>query len=124
AEVCENPGAQNVGHEVKFGLRRPWDAREKMIRAFDENNLARLRGRHQIAFERAPRAELIVIAGDEELGYGAAGGQEVVTVVAARGADGQAEPNEPAHARISAAGAQADVGTKGESGEEDRQIEA
>src|SRR6185437_1458038 len=74
--------------------------------------------------ERAARAELVVVAGDEELGDPTAGGQEVVAVVAAGGANRKAEADEALDAGVSAAGAQADVGAEGESGEEDRQIEA
>jgi hypothetical protein len=63
-----------------------------------------------------------VVAGDEELGLGA-GGQEAVGVVAAGGADGQAETDEAGDAWVSAGGAQADVRAEGEAGEDDRLLE-
>jgi hypothetical protein len=59
---------------------------------------------------------------DEELGDGAAGGQEVVGVVAACGADGKAQADEAADAGVAAAGAEADVGAEGEAGEEQREV--
>ena len=124
AEVRGNPGAKSGGHQVEFGLGRAWDAGEEMVCAFDEENLARLRCRDEISFERAAWAELIMVAGDEELGHGTAGREEVVTVVAAGSADGEAETHETADAGVSAAGAQADVGAEGEAGEEDGQVEA
>jgi hypothetical protein len=57
-----------------------------------------------------------------ELGDGAAGGQEVVGVVAACGADGKAQADEAADAGVAAAGAEADVGAEGEAGEEQREV--
>ena len=58
----------------------------------------------------------------KSLGTAAAAGQEAVGVVAAGGADGQAESDEAADAGVAAAGAQADVGAEAEAGEEDRQL--
>ncbi len=65
------------------------------------------------------RAELVVVAGDEELGLGA-GGEEVVAVVAARCSDREAKADQPGDAGIAAAGAQTDVRAEGEAGEDDR----
>ncbi len=78
AEVCGDPGAKRGGHEVKFGCRRAGNAGEEVIGAFDEMNLARLRGGDEIGLERSAGAELVMISREEEFEYRTAGGQEVV----------------------------------------------
>lgn len=70
------------------------------------------------------RAELVVVSADEELGGGAAGGEEVVGVVAVVGVDGEAQTDEAFDAGVAAAGAQADVGAEGKTREEDGEAEA
>jgi hypothetical protein len=42
SEAGFDPGAESGGHEVEFRLGRTWDAGEEVIRALDEENLARL----------------------------------------------------------------------------------
>ncbi len=89
-----------------------------MVGAGDHDALAGRRGAFQDFVERFLWAELVVVAAEEELGLGAAW-EEAVGVVAAGGADGQAQGDEASDAGIAAGGAEADVGAEGEAGEED-----
>ena len=60
-----------------------------------------------------------MVAGDEELGHGAAAGEELIAVVAAGGPHGEPDADQAGDARVTAAGAQADVGTEAEASEEE-----
>ena len=41
-EVRSNPGTESGRHEIKLGLRRAGNAREEVIGALDEEDIARL----------------------------------------------------------------------------------
>lgn len=119
-----DPRAQGGRHALELGFGRAGYSGEEVVRSLDEDDVARLRGRDEVAFENAARAELVVIAGDEQLRYGAAGGQEIVAIIATGSTNGKAETRQPADTGVSAAGAQANVGAKGKTGEQDREVES
>ena len=110
-------------HRFQLGRRRAWDAGEEVVGVFYPGDAFGFGSVDEEGFEDAARAELVVVAGDEELG-GAAGGEEVVGVVAAGGADGEAEAYEALDAGVAATGAEAHVGAEREAGEEDGETEA
>ena len=104
---------------VQFGDGVGGEALEEVLGVGDDDGVPGLGGGGEEGGEDFGGAELILCAGDEELGLGA-GGEEVVAVVAAGGADGEAESDEAGDAGVSAAGAEGYVGAEGEAGEEDR----
>jgi len=113
----DDPVAQVRLHLVELGRGAGGDALEEVVGAGDHDALAGWGRSLEDLVEDFLGAELVVVAGEEELGLGA-GGHEAVVVVAAGGADGQAEGDEAGDAGVSAGGAEADVGTEGEAGEE------
>ena len=66
--------------------------------------------------EVVDRRELVVVSAEEELGLGAVG-EEAVSMASTGGVDRQAERDEAADARVSAAGVQAYVRAEGKAGE-------
>ncbi len=90
-----------------------------MVGACNPDQPLRLGSVCEDALQYIARRVLIVIAADEELWHGAFQ-QKSVAVAAAFRCDRQAQPNQPLDASVPATGAQADTGTKGETGEENR----
>ncbi len=82
-------------HPVELGFGAGGDALEEVFGALDEDALLGFGGLFEEGVEDVGRGELVVVAGDEELGLGA-GAEEAVGVVAAGGADGRPRPTRPA----------------------------
>ncbi len=112
------PGGEGLLHLGEFGLGAGGDALEEVVGAGDDDAVFGFGGEEEELVEDFGGAELVVVAADEELGGGAVG-EEVVGVVAAGGADGEAEADEGCDAGVAAAGAETDVGAEGKACEED-----
>jgi len=104
----DQPVAQVCLHLSELWFQACGDALEKVVCARDHDAVPRRRSGLEDLIKGLLRAELVVVAAEEELGLGA-GGQEAVGVVAAGCAHGKAEGDEAGDTGISAGGAEADV---------------
>ena len=118
AEGGGEPAGESLLHLGELGFGAGGDALEEVISALDPGALLGFRCEFEEAVEDVGRAELVMVAGEKELWAGALC-EEVVGVIAAGGPYGQAEADQGCDAWVSAAGAQAYVGSEGEAGEED-----
>jgi hypothetical protein len=121
-KLALEPGTNLLLHEVELWGGGTRGSLKEVFCAFDPDELLRLGGAFEDGFDDGARAVFVVIAADEELGLGALW-EEAVGIVASACANRKAKTDEAFHAGVSAAGAQSDVGTEGEAGEEDREIE-
>lgn len=116
-----DPGAEVELHLVELGGGAGGDALEEVLGARDDDGADGRRGLLEDFGEEGGRAELVLLSGKEELRGGTVG-EEVVAVVAAGGADGEAEADEAGDTFVAAAGAEAYVGAEGEAGKDDREL--
>jgi len=114
---------------TKFGLHvaqlRGWGLRgalEEVLGTGDDSGAFGFGNLGPDSLELLDGRELVVVAAQEELGLGTLR-EKTIGIVAARRGDGKAESDEPTDARVSAAGMEANMGAKGESGKEDGPLE-
>ena len=103
--------------ELRGGGRR--DSLEEVVGAGYGNDLLGARGGGENTSEGFGGGEVVMVAGDEELGL-CAGGQELVRVAAARGRDGEPEADQAGDAWIASASAKSNIGAEREAGKQDR----
>src|SRR5208283_463477 len=90
--------------------------------AGDEHQFLRIGSRGDHLFQRFVRAELVMVAADEELGLGTLA-EKRKRIDTAVGCDGSPKRYQGSHVCIGTAGAQPGRGTEGESGKDDRHPE-
>src|SRR5262249_19044222 len=114
SEILRGPIANGGLHLCKVAL-------EKMISAFDHDQLLRLGGHLDESSQALLGAELVARTADEQLGLGAIA-QELVGIGATLDRHRRAQRDKPGHAIVVTGGAQSGGGAEGKSAEDDRQM--